>query len=152
MEAQRIYTDEIDKIVIEIKDSLGQLGTNLVAIEKKLVGVPRVDEGKSGKWEEPQGWLEAKRQDLVDIKRHIQHLTDKPLLRLGEAINTIGKEKKLKIIIKKIPVELVDRGKVKPFYNMKVEDLEGDIKSADWEGLKIKEVIKSIKRILQDEN
>ncbi len=58
----------------------------------------------------------------------------------------------MKITITKLPVELVDRGKVKPLYNMKVEDLEGNIKSADWEGLEVKEVIKSVKRILQDEN
>lgn len=62
-----------------------------------------------------------------------------------------GKEKNLKITITKLPVELVDRGRIKPLYHMKGEDLGGDIESVVWDGLEAKEMIKSVKRILQDE-
>jgi len=54
----------------------------------------------------------------------------------------------LKIIIKQLPVELVDRGWIKPLYNIVVDESEKLVENQGLEGLEAKAVIKLLKRIL----
>ena len=56
----------------------------------------------------------------------------------------------MKIIIKELPVEFVDRGWIKPLYSVEMKEPGKLLENQGVEGLEVKLVIKLIKKILKE--